>query len=161
MTTDNKQTGIRQGFFSTKEGAAKLSIGVISLLIAVEALASVITGSIGIRADAIHSVIDLFGAVIGYIGIRIASRPPDERHAFGHGKVENIAGVSIGVVIFFAASIIAYQAVQKLISGETLELLTVGIIINIIGNSDKRCYFLACIQGIQGYGFSGPGSNGP
>ena len=72
MTSENGQPSVQQGFFFTKEGTAKLSIGVISLLIAIEVFASVITGSIGIRADAIHSVIDLFGAVIGYIGIRIA-----------------------------------------------------------------------------------------
>jgi len=127
MTGDNEQVGIKRGVFSTKEGAARLSILVISLLIAGEATASIITGSIGIRADAIHSVIDLFGAIVGYIGIRIAARPPDERHAFGHGKVENIAGVAIGGIIFFAAGIIAYQAVQRIITGEDLELITVGI----------------------------------
>jgi len=129
MTTNNGHSSKKQGFFSTKEGTAKLSIGVISLLIAIEVFASVITGSIGIRADAIHSVIDLFGAIIGYIGIRIADRPPDKRHAFGHGKVENIAGVTIGFIILFAAGIIAYQAVQRLISGETIDLLTIGIIL--------------------------------
>jgi cation diffusion facilitator family transporter len=129
MTTNNGQSSVKQGFFFTKEGTAKLSILVISLLIAIQAFASVITGSIGIRADAIHSVIDLFGAVIGYIGIRIASRPPDKRHAFGHGKVENIAGVTIGFIILFAAGIIAYQAVQRLKSEEPLDLLTVGIIL--------------------------------
>jgi cation diffusion facilitator family transporter len=118
---------MRRGILATKEGVAKLSILLISLLIVMKVVASIITGSIGIRADAIHSAIDLFGAVIGFIGIRISGRPPDERHAFGHEKAENIAGVAIAGLIFFAAGTIVYEAVQRLMAGVTLELVTVGI----------------------------------
>jgi cation diffusion facilitator family transporter len=112
---------------ATKEGVAKLSIFAVSLLIAMKVAASIVTGSIAIRADAIHSAIDLFGVIVGYIGIRIASKPPDERHPFGHGKAENIAGVVIAGLIFIAAVTIAYQAVSRLISGATVELVTIGI----------------------------------
>ena len=87
------------------------------------------TGSIGIRADALHSIIDLSGAVIGYIGIRIAGKPPDERHAFGHGKAENVAGVVIAGLIFVAAGTIVYEAIKRLIAGGTVELVTLGIYI--------------------------------
>jgi len=90
-------------------------------------VASIITGSIAIRADAIHSVIDLSGAVIGFIGIRVSGKPPDERHPFGHGKAENIAGVVIAGLIFVAAGAIVYEAVKRLIVGGTVELVTLGI----------------------------------
>jgi cation diffusion facilitator family transporter len=112
---------------ATKEGAAKLAIVAVSLLIVIKTAASILTGSIAIRADAIHSVIDLFGVVIGYIGIRIASKPPDESHPFGHGKAENIAGVVIAAMIFIAAIIIAYQAIVRLIAGGVVELVPLGI----------------------------------
>ena len=115
--------------FSTKENVAKLSIFSISLLIVMKVVASIMTGSIGIRADALHSIIDLSGAVIGYIGIRIAGKPPDERHAFGHGKAENIAGVVIAGLIFVAAGTIVYEAIKRLIAGGTVELVTLGIYI--------------------------------
>jgi cation diffusion facilitator family transporter len=65
--------------------------------------------------------------VIGYIGIRISGKPPDEGHAFGHGKAENIVGVVIAGIIFVAAATIGYEAVNRLISGGTLELVAVGI----------------------------------
>lgn len=113
--------------FSTKENVAKLSIISISLLIVMKVVASIMTGSIGIRADALHSIIDLSGAVIGYIGIRIAGKPPDERHAFGHGKAENVAGVVIAGLIFVAAGTIFYEAIKRLIAGGTVELVTLGI----------------------------------
>ena len=86
--------------FSSPSGAARLAIASISLLILLKVVASILTGSIGIRADAFHSIIDLSGAVVGFISIRIAGKPPDEQHTFGHGKAENIAGVVIaGLVI--------------------------------------------------------------
>ena len=112
---------------ATKESAAKLAIVAVSLLIAIKIAASIVTGSIAIRADAVHSVIDLFGVIIGYTAIRIASRPPDESHPYGHGKAENIAGVVIAAMIFVAAIIIAYQAVTRLIAGGEVELVTLGI----------------------------------
>jgi len=112
---------------ATKENTAKLSIFSIILLIVMKVVASIITGSIAIRADAIHSVIDLSGAVIGFIGIRISGKPPDERHPFGHGKAENIAGVVIAGLIFVAAGTIVYEAVKRLIVGGTVELVTLGI----------------------------------
>jgi cation diffusion facilitator family transporter len=117
----------KKGILSTKENVAKLSILSISLLIVMKVVATILTGSIGIRADAIHSAIDLSGAVIGFIGIRISTNPPDERHAFGHGKAENIAGVVIAGLIFAAAGTIVYEAIRRLIAGGTLELVTVGI----------------------------------
>jgi len=112
---------------ATKEGAARLAIIAVSLLIAMKVAASIITGSIAIRADAVHSVIDLFGVIIGYTAIRIASRPPDESHPYGHGKAENIAGVVIAAMIFIAAGIIAYQAITRLITGGEVELVPLGI----------------------------------
>jgi cation diffusion facilitator family transporter len=112
---------------ATKTGAAKLAIFAVSVLIVIKIAASIVTGSIAIRADAIHSVIDLFGVIIGYTAIKIASRPPDKRHPYGHGKAENIAGVIIAAMIFIGAIIIAYQAITRLISGGAVELVPLGI----------------------------------
>ena len=112
---------------ATKESAAKLAIVAVSLLIVIKIAASIVTGSIAIRADAIHSVIDLFGVIVGYTAIRIASKPPDERHPYGYGKAENIAGVVIAAMIFIAAIIIAYQAIVRLIAGGAVALVPLGI----------------------------------
>jgi cation diffusion facilitator family transporter len=92
-----------------------------------KAVTSVITGSISIRADAVHSVIDLIGVVIGYLGIRISGRPPDKRHSYGHSKAEDISGFVISILIFVAAGVITYEGVKRLIVGEVLELITLGI----------------------------------
>ncbi len=112
---------------ATKENASKLSIVSVSLLIILKVIASIFTGSISIRADAVHSIIDLSGVIIGFIGIRVSGKPPDERHTFGHGKAENIAGVVIAALIFIAAGAIVYGAIRRLVYGGTVELVTLGI----------------------------------
>ena len=117
----------KRWILTTKENASKFAIACVSLLVLIQVIAAVITGSIAIRADAIHSIIDLTGVTIGYFGIRIGCRPPDRRHAFGHGKAENIASAIIAGIIFAAAGTIFYEAVKRLIAGGVIELLDVGI----------------------------------
>jgi len=112
---------------ATKENAAKVSIFAISLLVVMKVVVSIITGSVSIRADALHSIIDLSAVVIGFIGIRISGKPPDKEHPFGHGKAENIAGVVVTGLIFIAAGVIVYEAINRLMTGGTVELVTLGI----------------------------------
>lgn len=116
----------------TKESVAKLSIISVSVLIIIKVVAGAITGSISIVADAIHSVLDLLGVVIGFICLRAAGKPPDEQHAYGHGKAENIAGVVVAALIFIAAAFITYEAIKRIIVGSTVELLNVGIYVTIV-----------------------------
>ena len=112
---------------STKQNAAKLSIACVSLLIVIKVVASILTGSISIRADAAHSTLDLIAAVTTFIGIRISGRPADKRHPFGHGKVENVSSIVVAGLIFIAAGSIAYTAIRRLIEGAPLELIGIGI----------------------------------
>ena len=112
---------------TTKENAAKLSIASVSLLIIIKVVASIITGSISIRADAVHSALDLIAAVITFLGVRISGRAADEQHPFGHGKVENITSIVVAGLIFTAAGVIAYTAVRRLIVGATIEFIAIGI----------------------------------
>ena len=131
MTSETGEPQKKRGILTTKEGVAKLSIFAVSVLIVMKVVASILTGSISIRADALHSIIDLSGVIIGFIGIRIAGRPPCEKHAFGHGKAENIAGFAISALIFVAAGIIVYKAVERLITGAVVELVMVGIYVTV------------------------------
>jgi len=113
--------------FSTRSGAAKLSIVAVSFLILIKIVASILTGSISIRADAVHSMLDLIAVIVAFIGIRISDRPADRRHPYGHGKAENISSVLVAGLIFIAAGTIVYEAIKRLIAGVTLELIGVGI----------------------------------
>ena len=130
----NEETGDTKkilGFPATKAGVAKLSVIAVSLLVVMKVVASILTGSISIRADAVHSVIDLLGVIIGFIGIRIGRKSPDKQHVFGHGRAEDIAAFVIGMFIFVAAGSIAYTSIERLMVGAAVELVTIGIYITL------------------------------
>jgi len=114
---------------ATKENAAKFAIVSVSLLVVLKVVASILTGSISIRADAVHSALDLIAAVVTFLGVRISGRAADEQHPFGHGKAENITSIVVAGLIFAAAGSIIYGAVSRLITGATLELIGIGIYI--------------------------------
>ncbi len=112
---------------ATKSAAAALSIISNSLLITLKLVAGLITGSISILAEAIHSLLDLAAAIIAFFGVRISDRPADKQHPFGHGKAENISGVAEAGLIFVAAGLIIYEAIKRLVTGGTVELLELGL----------------------------------
>ncbi|RJQ39679.1 MAG: cation transporter [Dehalococcoidia bacterium] len=117
----------KKGFLYNTKDVSKLAMAGIGLMVLLKVVGSIITGSIGIRADAIHSSIDFVGAFLGFLAIRLAGRPPDEDHPYGHHKAENIAGLFIAGLIFFAAGSIIYEAIRRLIQGGAVEMLSVGI----------------------------------
>lgn len=113
--------------FSTKKGAARLLIGVVVGLIAIKLVVSWLTGSISILAQAADSLLDLFAGIITFSAIHMASKPADEEHPYGHGKVEDIAGVVQGILIATAGGLIIYSSVSRIIEGTSVELAAAGI----------------------------------
>jgi len=114
--------------FSTQSGAAKLMLIVVIGLIVLKVVAAVITGSISILAQAVDSSLDLFAVVITFFTIRIAAKPADEEHPFGHGKAENIAAIVQAMLIFTAGGSIIYSAIHRIIIvGAKVEPVEAGI----------------------------------
>jgi len=106
---------------------AAISVGSNSLLIVLKLIVGLVTGSVSILAEAIHSSIDLLAAIIAFFGLRAAGKPADREHPFGHGKWENVSGSVEAVLIFVAAIWIIYEAVKKILHGVEVELLGWGI----------------------------------
>ncbi len=113
--------------FSGKNGAVRLSILVVVCLIALKVAFSVITGSLSILAQAVDSFLDLFAVIITFLAIRVASKPADMEHPFGHGKAENIGAIIQAVLIFLAGGSIIYTAVQRARTETTLEMTESGM----------------------------------
>jgi cation diffusion facilitator family transporter len=113
--------------FSTKTGATKLLIGVVVGLIIFKVVVGWLTGSISVLAQAADSLLDLFAGLITFFAIRIAAQPADLEHPYGHGKVEDIAGVVQGILIFIAGGLIIYSAIVRMIEGSSIELTEAGI----------------------------------
>jgi cation diffusion facilitator family transporter len=132
-----------------KVSIARLSIISNTGLIIMKLVVGIISGSVSIISEAIHSSVDLMAAVIAFFSVRVSDNPPDTRHPYGHGKVENISGVIEALLIFVAAILIIVKAIKKLL-GEPIELESIGIgslvmfvsaIINIIVS--RRLYKVA------------------
>jgi len=115
-----------------KRSAALYSVICNSALIVLKFIVGFITGSISIIAEAIHSIVDLLASFIAYVAIKYSSYPPDEKHPYGHGKIENIAGAIEAILIFVAAGYIAYESILKIIKGSKLEALEYGIAVMFI-----------------------------
>lgn len=112
---------------SSRSGAAKLALAVIIGLAVVKVAVGVVTGSISVIAQAADSFLDLFAVVITFLAVVAASRPPDEEHPFGHGKVEYVAAITQALLIFTAAGLIIYSSARRIITGEVLEMAEAGI----------------------------------
>jgi cation diffusion facilitator family transporter len=111
---------------NAKVSIARLSIISNTLLIVMKLVAGLLSGSVSILSEAIHSSMDLIAALIAFFSVRVSDNPPDSRHPYGHGKVENISGVIEALLIFIAAVWIIVEAVKKLF-GERIELESIAL----------------------------------
>lgn len=122
---------------SQKRLAAAVSVASNSALVVLKLLAGLLTGSVSIVAEAIHSANDLIAAVIALISIRIAERPPDREHPYGHGKAESISAAVEAALIVGAGLWIIAEAVQKIVKRESIEhagwgsaVMLVSVVVN-------------------------------
>src|SRR3954454_23257616 len=119
--------GPRDGPDHRKARAARFSILSNTALIALKVVAGVITGSVAIITEAVHSAVDLVASIVAYFSVRKAEEPADRSHPYGHEKVENLAAALEGVLIVLGAAIIIYEAINRLSGGAGLEKLGIGI----------------------------------
>lgn len=113
--------------FSTKTGAAKLSLIAVTGLILLKVAVGIVTGSISIIAQAVDSLLDLFAVVLTFLSVRIATKPADRKHPFGHGKVENISGAIQAGLILIAGGLVIYTAIFRIVEGAEVRLTEAGI----------------------------------
>ena len=112
---------------NSRSRAAAVSIFSNTALIALKVVAGLITGSVAIITEAIHSGVDLAASFIAYFSVRQAETPADAEHRYGHGKFENVAAAAEGVLILIGSGVIVYAAVRSLVEGPELESLGLGI----------------------------------
>ncbi|MCR4433574.1 MAG: cation-efflux pump [Caldiserica bacterium] len=97
----------------------KVSIAFYSVLVGLfltgmKAVVGIATGSLGIISEALHSLLDLGAALMTFFSVKIATRPADTRHQFGHGKVENISALFESLLLLITCVWIVYEAIQRL-----------------------------------------------
>jgi cation diffusion facilitator family transporter len=109
--------------------AATVSIISNTVLIALKIVAGVLTGSVAILTEAMHSAIDLLASLIAYFSVRRAEVPADSSHRYGHEKFENAAAAAEGMLILAGSAVIAFAAIRALVHGPELENLGIGIVV--------------------------------
>lgn len=115
-----------------KTGVALLAVASNTSLVVLKLIVGLLTGSVSVISEAVHSGVDLIAAVIAWFAVRTSGQPADEEHPFGHGKFENISGAIEALLIFVAAGWIIYEAIKKLIHPEQVESLGLGVIVMLV-----------------------------
>ena len=115
--------------WNRKSRAALLSICSNITLIIMKVIVGVISGSVSIISEAIHSGMDLVAALIAFFSVRKSDAPPDERHPYGHDKIENVSGVIEAVLILIASGWIIIEAVKKLFNPSDIEGISLGFMV--------------------------------
>lgn len=112
-----------------KTRAALFSVMSNTILVGLKLVVGISIGSVSVISEAIHSGLDLLAAFIALFSVRTSSRPPDERHQYGHGKIENISGTIEAVLILVAAVWIIVEAWEKIVSRAPVETVGWGVAI--------------------------------
>lgn len=118
--------------WSRSSRVALLSIGSNTTLIVLKVVVGILSGSVSIISEAIHSSMDLIASFIAFYSVRQSSLPADREHPFGHGKIENISGIAEGILIFIAAGLIIREAIQKLLAPTAVEQTGIGIAVMLV-----------------------------
>ena len=105
-----------------KKLVASTSIISNAIIIVLKFIAGLVSGSISIISEAIHSFSDFLASVLTFFAVSRSSEPADKDHPFGHGKYEDMSGFIEGFLIILASMYIIYEASKKLIFGYHAEL---------------------------------------
>jgi cation diffusion facilitator family transporter len=119
--------------FRSARTYALLSIAAALITTALKFSAYRLTGSVGLFSDAAESLVNLVAACVAFWALTYAARPPDPEHTYGHTKAEYFSSALEGALILFAAAIIAYQAIPRLLHPQPLEQVGLGLVLAAVG----------------------------
>ena len=126
-----------------KKLVAGLSITSNIILSVLKIITGILSGSLSIISEAIHSISDLFASMLTFFSVIKSSKPADNDHPYGHGKYEDMAGFIEGVLIILASFFIIFEAAKKIIFGIDADsenilgitVMSIAVVLNIIVSS--------------------------
>ena len=101
------------------------------LLFAGKLLAGILSGSVAITADAVNNLSDASSSLVTLLGFKLAERPADEEHPYGHARIEYLSGLAVAALILIIGVELAKNSFAKILHPETVafSFLTLGILI--------------------------------
>ena len=126
-----------------KKLVAGLSITSNIVLSVLKIITGILSGSLSIISEAIHSLSDFLASVLTFFSVLKSSQPADNDHPYGHGKYEDMAGFIEGILIILASVFIIFEATKKIIFGIDMDtenllgmaVMLIAVILNIIVSS--------------------------
>jgi cation diffusion facilitator family transporter len=100
-----------------RQRTAKISVAAAVFLVAIKLVTGLATGSLAFLAEAVHSGTDLVAALLTLFAVRVAVRPPDREHHYGHGKAEHLAALGESAFLVLVSLFIGFESVRRLIDG--------------------------------------------
>lgn len=111
-----------------------LSIVTAVLTVVIKGFAAWLTNSVGLWSDALESTVNLVAAIVAMWAMRLAAKPADHNHDFGHGKAEYMSAAVEGTLIFVAAGAIIYSAIGRLLTPVTPQELGLGLVLSTVAS---------------------------
>jgi len=105
-----------------------LSIFAALITIFLKLIAYFITNSVGLLSDAVESLVNFASALIAFFALKIAQKPADKNHPYGHTKAEYFSSIAEGIFIFFASLTIIFSAFNRLFYPKPLEKISLGLL---------------------------------
>ncbi|MBQ5354298.1 MAG: cation transporter [Clostridia bacterium] len=106
-----------------------IGIGANLALAAFKAAVGALAGSVAVVLDAVNNLSDAFSSVVTIIGTKLAGRPPDRKHPYGHGRVEYISSVTIAVLVLLAGFAAFREALGAVIHGTTADYSVLTLVV--------------------------------
>lgn len=104
--------------FARRTSVLRMSLIAIASAFAVETAIGMAYGSLAIVTDGAHALLDCVVVVVLLVSVRMASRPPDARHTYGHGKIESLGGLLGGMAMLLVAAYLVYAASARLVAAD-------------------------------------------
>ncbi|MEO6922522.1 MAG: cation diffusion facilitator family transporter [Bryocella sp.] len=115
-------TSVLQQRSAAKRAAALTSLLAAAAISLLQLITGILTGSLGMLSEALHSGIDLIAAGITLLAVRVSDRPPDADHSYGHGKLESLAAGIEVIIMLGSCFFIARAAIQRMMHNTHLDL---------------------------------------
>jgi cation diffusion facilitator family transporter len=122
-----------------KKAVALNSVMAAIFLTGMKLVVGVVSGSLGILAEAAHSGLDLVAAIVTYLAVRVSGKPADRQHQYGHGKIENLSAFFETILLLVTCIWIIHEAYDRLMAKEvhidasiwTFGVMIVSIVVDI------------------------------
>lgn len=131
---DTQSPAVREGYGKL---AGLTGIVVNALLCAGKLLAGALSGSVSIMADAINNLSDAASSIVTLLGFKLAAKPADDAHPYGHQRVEYLAGLTVAALILLIGAELVKSSIQRILHPEAVAFTVVGAAVLLLSIAAK------------------------